>query len=268
MIAENDRGFLLGDGLFETLLVAKGVALWRIEHLARMAKSAVKLGIAFDADRIGVAVDDVIRKSGDGAQVLRISLSRGVTERGLASDSDESTLSVSILPFDTSKIGQPLSLATSSVRRNPSSISDRHKTLSYINNIHAAREAKARGADDALILNIDGLVASTSIANIFIVTGKQLATPPEGDGVLPGIMRKHIIENAGNFGYSVSVRSFERDELQDASAVFVTNSLRFVSPVRALDGENLQSGDVTDLMKALLADAKVQCGANIVENGS
>jgi branched-chain amino acid aminotransferase len=268
MISEQDRGFLLGDGLFETLLVANGIALWRAEHLARMAKSAAKLGIPLDLQHVDLAIDDQLQKSGSGTHVLRISVSRGQTGRGLAMDGDKPTLSVSISPFSASQTGRSINLFTSTVRRNPTSISDRHKTLSYVNNVFAAREAKARGGDDALMLNIDGLVASTSIANVFIVKGKAISTPPEGDGVLPGIMRRFIIESASSYGYTATVRSFERDEILEADAMFATNSLRLLSPVHALDGESLQSGSVADLMNAILAAAKIQCGVEIMEKQS
>jgi branched-chain amino acid aminotransferase len=266
VIDARDRGFLLGDGVFETVLVFNRVALWLDAHLNRLGKAARRLGITYDVTVIEAAVAEKLARAGVDAHVLRISLSRGVTARGLAADGDQPTLIVTCDAFDTQLIGKPLSLITSSVRRNPASVSDRYKTLSYVNNVLAAREARERGADDALMLNIDGIVASASAANIFILNGKLLSTPAEEDGILAGVMRRFIMNHAASFGYSVDVRAIERDELARADAVFLTNSLRLVSPVLSLDGEDLKRGGLSDLTKAVLDAIQTQCGAAIKEN--
>jgi branched-chain amino acid aminotransferase len=268
MINEKDRGFLLGDGVFETMQILNRVALWRTEHLARMEKSAAKIGIPFQAEEINGMIDRVLSRIAPSHQVMRINMSRGLTARGLAEDGDAPKVVSSCDPMDAAIIGKPLSLITSSLRRNPASISDRNKTLSYVNSVYAAREAKVRGADDALMLNIDGLVASISVANVFIMNGKVLATPPEEDGILPGIIRRSIIDNAAKWGYAIEVRSIERDELANADAVFITNSLRLVAPVHQLDGERLQKGDTTALMNQVVAAAEAQCGAKLMEKKS
>jgi branched-chain amino acid aminotransferase len=147
MIDVRDRGFLLGDGVFETLLVGNRVACWRDDHLNRMKKAARKLDILFDRERIDAEIDAMLATSASGAHVMRVTLSRGLTLRGLAADGDVPTLSVTLDSYDTALIGKPMNLTKSSIRRNPSSVTDRHKTTSYANNVFAAREAKARGAD-------------------------------------------------------------------------------------------------------------------------
>ena len=119
MIDDRDRGFLLGDGVFETLLVVNGSALWLDEHLQRMKKAARKLDIPFDADGILIAVKTALTSL--SPSVVRVTLSRGVTARGLSADCSQPTLHVSCDPFDVTLIGQPLRLVTSSMRRNPSS---------------------------------------------------------------------------------------------------------------------------------------------------
>jgi branched-chain amino acid aminotransferase len=260
MIDAKDRGFLLGDGVFETLLVGGGVALWREDHLTRMRKAARKLDLPFDRTKIEAAMDGALSGAEGGAQVMRVTLSRGITGRGLAADGDVPTLHVSLDTFDASLIGKPVTLAKSSIRRNPASVTDRHKTTSYANNICAAREAKMKGADDALMLNQDGLVACTSIANVFVLAGGELVTPPEQDGVLPGIMRQFVLENAGSWGFSAHVRSIEPEELLDADTVFVTNSLRLAAPVASLDGTDLKPVSISAILEALLRAAHEESG--------
>jgi branched-chain amino acid aminotransferase len=260
LIDERDRGFLLGDGVFETLLVANGTALWREQHLARMKKTARKLDIPFPGEVIEAAIDQKLKEVDAKCHVMRVTLTRGVTSRGLAADGDEPTLLVALQPFDATHIGKGVSLATSSTRRNPASVTDRHKTTSYANNIFAAREAKSRGADDALMLNQDGLVACTSIANIFIMRDGRLFTPPEQDGVLPGIVRRYLIEHA-----SAEVQSIERDAIDEAEGVFVTNSLRLISPVTRIDGVDMPQADTNVLLQALSTAAEAQCGLSLLE---
>jgi branched-chain amino acid aminotransferase len=252
MISDQDRGFLLGDGVFEALLVVNRVPVWLPEHLARMKKAARKLDLPFDAAHIEAAVAQATSVLDRRPHALRITLSRGVTARGLAADADSPTLVVSAQPFDVYLIGASTTLAVSSVRRNPQSVSDRHKTLSYANNVFAAREAKTRGADDALMLNTDGFVACTSMANVFLMTGDTLVTPPEQDGVLPGIARRFVLEKAPELGLSVDVRSVERDEIYDADGCFVTNSLRLIQPVKAIDGRDLGTADTQKLSKIMM----------------
>jgi branched-chain amino acid aminotransferase len=260
MISELDRGFLLGDGVFETLLVLNRVAVWREEHLARMKKAARKLDLPFDVEQIETAVTDRLSLITSDLHALRITLTRGVTARGLAAEAETPTLIVTAAPFDPKLIGAPLRLAVSSVRRNPQSVSDRHKTLSYANNVFAAREAKSRGADDALMLSTDALVSCTSMANVFLVYGTVLVTPPEQDGVLPGIARRFLIEHASRFGFSVETRSIERDEIFDADGCFATNSLRLIQPVTSVD-----EADTSQLSAAMIDAIATQCGADLRE---
>jgi branched-chain amino acid aminotransferase len=265
VIDERDRGFLLGDGVFETLLVVNRVAIWRGEHLTRMKKAARKLDLIFDQNKIEAEIDERLVTASAEALVMRVTLSRGVTARGLAADCETPNLLVTLEPFDRTLVGKPVRLAVSSIRRNPASVTDRHKTTSYANNIFAAREAKSKGADDALMLNQDGLVACTSIANVFVVKGKTLVTPPEQDGVLRGIVRQFLIEQAGSLGFSVEVKSMEKDDLEEAEGVFVTNSLRLLSPVTHLNGEDLPRADTARLMAAIQSEIQAQCGANLME---
>jgi branched-chain amino acid aminotransferase len=260
MIDVRDRGFLLGDGVFETLLVGNRVACWRDDHLNRMKKAARKLDILFDRERIDGEIDAMLATSASGAHVMRVTLSRGLTLRGLAADGDVPTLSVTLDSYDTALIGKPMNLTKSSIRRNPSSVTDRHKTTSYANNVFAAREAKARGADDALMLNQDGLVACTSMANIFVIKDNALLTPPEQDGVLAGIMRQFVLEAAGGLGFSAHVQSIEPEDLAEADGVFVTNSLRLAAPVHQLDAEELRRGPVSGILQALRKAATEKCG--------
>ncbi len=255
-----DRGLTLGDGLFETLLVYNSVALWRSEHLDRMEAAAALCGIQFSRTTVEVAIDELLARVDGAAHVLRVTLSRGVSARALAADAERSTLFCTIDSFDMSLAGKPLAVTVSTYRRNPSSFSDQHKTLSYINNVMAARQATATGHEDALMLNTNGHVASTPIANVFVLRGDRLTTPPLEDGVLDGTMRAFLI---GQF--KAEERSLTIEDLLGAEAVFATNSLRLIRPIHVVDGRPLHQRPVSPYLKAIRDEARRQCGAEIME---
>ncbi len=128
-------------------------------------------------------------------------------------------------------------LITSSLRRPAGDVLDpRVKSLNYLNNVLAKREANLRGADDALVLNAHGLVAEASAANIFALTGSRLDTPRATDGALEGITRRTILEIASELGLEAGERSLGRFDLFAADAVFFTGTRAGIVPVASLDG--------------------------------
>ena len=232
-----DRGLALGDGLFETLAVNGDVALWRFEHVERLKKAADELGIPFPETEIENAIDALIHRL-RGHQVMRLTLTGGEGGRGLAAAGKKPQLIGTLMPFDASLRFMPMTLVTSSVRRNLHAPSSRMKTLSYIDNIVAAREAVTRHVDDALMLNTAGRVACTTIGNLFVEKNGVLHTPAMSEGILPGVMRDAVVRVAKQSGIVVKEKLMKPGEVQNADALFVTNSLRFLRPVTKLDGVN------------------------------
>ena len=255
-----DRGLLLGDGLFETMLVLNGRALWGNMHLARMESSAKELGLAFNRAEIDAAITAALDGIESGHHVLRLTLTRGSTTRGLGANGGTPSLLLSLTPFDPALMFQPAMLVTSTVRRNPQSPSCRLKTLSYIDNIAAAREAASRGADDALMLSATGHVASSTVANLFAMKHGRLITPARDQAILTGVMRQVLIAAANHIGIATEERAVMPGELLSADAIFLTNSLRFIRPVTALDLQPVAQTDLTPLMTALSEAARLQCG--------
>lgn len=256
----HDRGLLLGDGLFETLLIVNRTPLWANMHLARMEGSAHELGIAFNRQQIDAAITAVLEGIAETHHALRVTLTRGQAARGLAGAGSSPTLLVTADPFDPKLMLQPASLITSTIRRSTASPAARHKTLSYIDNIAAAREAASRAIDDALMLNTDGHVACSTIANIFLLKDAKLITPSRDQAILTGVTRQALLACAQHIGIGTEERTMAPAELLDADAVFLTNSLRLLRPVTALDGVRLPQADLTPLADALCEAARLQCG--------
>jgi branched-chain amino acid aminotransferase len=255
-----DRGLTLGDGLFETMLVVNGVALWRHMHLARLEGSARELGIAYDADATAAAIAGILDGCGSHHHVLRLTVTRGAGGRGLAGSTGAPTLIVTLEPFDAALLLQPATLFTSTIRRSQDSLAARMKTLSYVDNIAAAREAAAHGADDALMLNSGGKVACATIANVFLVKKNKLVTPARDQAILTGVTRQALIAAAQHIGIMTEERAVTVVDLYRADGVFLTNSLRLIRPVTAVDRQVVPQADLAPLADALCATARLQCG--------
>ncbi|HYP90754.1 MAG TPA: aminotransferase class IV, partial [Polyangiaceae bacterium] len=151
--------------------------------------------------------------------------------------------------YSAEQRAQGLTLITSSYRRPSPDVQDvAIKTLNYLGSVLAKQEARRQGADEALLLNQSGRVSEASVANIFVVRGRTLSTPPALDGCLEGINRGAVLELAREFGFSAGERSLGRRDLLAADEVFLTGSGAGVVGVRSLDGRAIgrgRTGEVT-----------------------
>ena len=243
-----DRGLTLGDGIFETLAVQSNHVIWLEEHLARMAAAAAELGIGFEISKIETGIAEVLQHNDFPSAVLRITLTRGLVQpRSLTGHGTNPNLMITLSQFDGSK-GQSITLGLSTIRRNESAPSSRLKTLSYIDNIAAAREVTAR-ADDALMLNTKGHVACTSIGNLFLLKHSQLITPRADQGILCGIARAKLLPEAHEAIVTLA-------DVFAADAVFRTNSLRLLTPVTKLDDKPLGSHSLDAIKRLILERTK------------
>jgi hypothetical protein len=112
----------------------------------------------------------------------------------------------------------------------------RVKSLNYLNSVLAKREARLRGADEALILNSAGMVAEAAVANVFAFRRGKLLTPPPTDGALEGVTRFAVLELASGLGIPTDERSLSRMDLISADEVFVSGTGARIVGVRSLDG--------------------------------
>ncbi len=253
-----DRGLLLGDGLFETVAVFNRTPFRLAEHWDRMTAAAVQLGIPLGRAELDRAVTALVAASADAHGILRITVTRGVGPRGLApAPNAVPTILATLAPWRPDMAFRSVALATSSIRRNGGSPLSRIKSLGYLDNVLALKEALELGADDALLLNEAGSVACSSAANVFAMSGSRLLTPPIADGVLPGITRALVLGLAPGCGLSVAEVSLKLEDLRGADAVFLTNSVRLLDRVRRLDGTDLPelSSDGPGIVSRAIRDA-------------
>jgi branched-chain amino acid aminotransferase len=254
-----DRGLTLGDGLFETIAAFSGRPAALDAHLDRLEAAAAEIRLPVDRALILAEVAALAADIGSADAVIRIAVTRGTGARGLAiPEGAAPTVIASSSPYPAGVIGAPVRLATVSVRRNPTSFASRAKTLSYLDNVLAFDEARRAGADDALMLNAGGRVASTAMANLFALFGRELATAPVSEGVLPGIVRGVVLAAATGLGLTPVERPIAPDELELADAAFATNSVRLVMPVTAIDGRETRQSQAVARLSIAVAEA---CGA-------
>jgi branched-chain amino acid aminotransferase len=230
-----DRGLTLGEGVFETVAVFNAHPAYLGPHLDRLEKGTEVLGIALSRSTIEQGISEIISAHRCRSGILRITATAGPGLRGLAASATEPTILITLAPWQEAMLNQPVKLATSAIRRNEHSPACRLKTLAYIDNILAAREAARAGADDALMLNTAGRPVCSTISNLFAIDGRALITPPVAEGALPGIMRARVLALAKSVDLDPVERPMTLADLHSAGAVFLTNSIRLTRPVTAID---------------------------------
>jgi aminodeoxychorismate lyase len=245
-----DRGFLYGDGLFETLRLYEGQPFRWDDHMARLQRGADFLRIRLPSTpvRLRASVDALVQKNEVRDAVLRITLSRGVGKRGYSPQSaDSPTLAMALHPAPRLDSTKPFRwrLITASARIPANDPLTRHKTCNRLPNVLARAEAEAKGADDALLLNTSGEVAEAASANLFWIENGAIFTPPLESGALPGITRAVIFEICRSLSISCSEMRIRPDLLLEASGVFLTASGIEVAEAVSLDGHDLRRSPLT-----------------------
>jgi len=237
-----DRGFTLGDGLFETLRAYRGRPFRLADHLERLARAAaeIDLPLPLDAPAIAEAVTEVLaaNRLQDRDAAIRITLSRGTGPRGLAPPADpRPTLVISAVAY--APLPELCSATLVGIRRNEGSPLSRMKSLAAMDNVLAAGEAAKRGAEEAILLNNGGRVACGARANLFALIDDRLVTPPISDGVLPGIARLVVLDLAAALHVAVEETALLPADLDRAREVLLTNSLFEIRSVGRFDGREL-----------------------------
>ena len=255
-----DRGFQLGDGIFETLRARGGAAAELEAHLRRLHRSAAGLDIELPSDidaRLAGGITALLAADGldgpDADASIRITVSRGVyRSRGVLPPNEEASPTVTIqawpvvaAPIDHLEKG--LHLVTSKVRRDPQNPLATLKTTSRAEYVYARLEARRAGADDALFLTIDDHLSEGTSANIFLVRRVsdgvlELATPSLDCAILPGTTRSWLLEWAGRVGLRPTEGSFRRDDLAAAEEAFLSSSVAGILPVTTFDGAPIGDG--------------------------
>lgn len=127
--------------------------------------------------------------------------------------------------YNNEKYAEGFKVRISKIKRNPSSLSCKLKTISNLDNMIEIYKAHDDGFDEVLHLNTDGYIAEGATSNIFWQSGRVLYTPSEECGILPGIMRRQVMERYRARGYMIREGMFELNDIYCSDRIFLTNSL-------------------------------------------
>jgi branched-subunit amino acid aminotransferase/4-amino-4-deoxychorismate lyase len=242
-----DHGFLYGYGLFETMRAYSG-HIFRLEaHLTRLRRAAAFLGLGLDhLPDLPQALYDTLRANHLSSARIRLTLSGGPGEPvpDIAARREPTLLITTrdYVPHLDSVYRQGFRVILSSFSRNTRSPLSSLKSLSYLDNLLARREARLAGADEAIMLNEQGFVAEGSSSNVFLVSGHTLRTPGEDSGILPGVTRGVVLELARSAGLAAVEEKIRPGEFALADEAFCTNSLIEIMPVTDFGGQAVGRG--------------------------
>lgn len=238
-----DHGYLYGDGVFEGIRIAHGRVFRLDDHLGRLANSAKMIGLElpFSVNEIKAAVVATARAFGRESAYVRLVVSRGVGPLSVdptICDAPKLICLVGTVALYSEELQRRgLSLVTAANRRpSPDVLDPRVKSLNYLNNAMAKRQARLAGADDALLLNQAGRVVEASVANVFCVRQGALFTPCLSEGPLGGITRDSVLRLARKLSIETYVRALTRYDFITADEAFLTGSGAGLISVSKLDG--------------------------------
>ena len=249
VVPVNDRGFLLGDGLFETMRVVHGRPFRFAQHLERMMRGAdfLKIKPPFTPKDLEKFAEQLIAQNQMPDAVLRLTLTRGPGGRGYSfTDGGQPTIVMTLHPAPVLENPVEWSLVTSSFRIPAADPLSSFKTTSKILHVMARAEAAAKGADEALLLNTNGEVAETASGNLFWVYDDKICTVPTGRGVLPGIIRAVVLEICQSLGLETNKRAIKPEALQNSAGLFVTQSVFGIVPVTMFDSKPVAPSPLVD----------------------
>lgn len=229
-ISPIDHGLVVGDGVFETIKVTRDGAFALPEHLARLSRSAAKLGLADpDHARIEEAVAAVI--AGRSYEFGRIRITWTGGKGPLGSQAPYGPPLLVVAAEATTPWPSHGTLLTLPWRRSPTDVLAGVKTTSYGGNVRGLAAAHAAGASEGIFVNTEGHVGEGTGSNIFFVFGETVVTPPLSAGILDGITRQFVLD----WTDGVIERDVTLAEAQSADEVFLSSSLFDVQPVDRWD---------------------------------
>ncbi len=257
-----DRGFLYGDSVYEVIRTYGGRPFELEAHLARLRHSADRIGLApkWDAARTAAEIARTLEaaRGGDapdpdaapwnvGERYVRVVMTRGAGEIGLDPALAVDPVALVIVqpvhgpPARAYVEGVPAAFV--GVRRaSPAAIDPTAKTGAHLPNVLAVREARERGAQEALLLDERGAVTEGSSSNVFVVRAGRLATPPLAAGILEGVTRGVVLRLARDLGIPAEEAPLRPEDLEAADEVFITSTVREIVPVTRLDGRTVGAG--------------------------
>ena len=232
----SDRGLLLGDGVFDTMLYQNNELTYYNDHYKRLKTAAKLLSFNFNLtnEQLKNIITNLIKKNNfQNKQIaIRTNITRGVSKRGLDFDKYHKVgiyIKLNLIP--KSLFMKSIKLGIANIRRNSTSPISQNKTLNYLDNVIEKNRAAKNGYEDAIFLNINEKVSCTTTSNIFYVQKNKIYTPPLKDGVLNGVMREQFLKKK-----IATTQTTSLNNLLKSDYIFLTNSVFGIRPVKTISG--------------------------------
>ncbi|MCU7960593.1 MAG: aminodeoxychorismate lyase [gamma proteobacterium symbiont of Bathyaustriella thionipta] len=239
-ISLQDRGLLYADGLFETIAVVKSSACHEQAHLHRMRLGSERLGINCPADEAWLQdMAQLLEQQKKPKAVIKLILTRGSSGRGYLADAGAAVTRIALLydwpdyPAHHWTEGIRIRYCQTPLSMNPVLAGIKH--LNRLEQVLARQEWQTPEIIEGLMLNTRGQVIEGIISNIFLLSGQQLLTPLLEQCGVRGVMRELIMQHAEKWGYQVQEKIITPHDIEKARALFVSNSLIGLWPVRQID---------------------------------
>ena len=257
-----DHGFLFGDSVYEVFWWHRGALIQQDDHLDRLERSAARLYMELQVSRADLvaAVRETVAAAGAGPDddaYVRLIVTRGTGPLGLdVTTVPRRTLIIIAAPArrpteEAARRGIRVALVAR-LRTPIEALDPSAKTGNYLNNVLAFHEARVAGADDAIMLNDAGEITEATTANVFVVRGGVLTTPPVAAGILRGTTRTRILALCAADGIEAHEETLRPADLFAADEVFVSSSVKGILAVRSIDGRDIGAacmGPVTSRLR-------------------
>lgn len=247
----NERGFLFGDGVFETCKIFNGQIYNFKSHQKRLKNGLKNLKISADIDNLEQNSLKLIKKNQIESGILKISISRGIGSNGYLPTNKSKPLII-IWAKKSRKTPTNITLGISTQQTPIKNIGKTHNSLPYI---LTKIEAQKDGFFDNVMLSSEGKIAEVSSANIFWVKNGVIFTPDKSCGILNGTIRQKLLQIEPN------IKEIAADiaELKKADEIFITNSSLLIAPVSKFLDKKLTPNLSLKLLKKLQDDIKKSC---------
>lgn len=262
-ITFKSRAFRYADGLFETIRLINGKAIFIENHINRIVKGLELLKISIpdilsDKEKLEKVISDLAIKNGiEKGAICRLIVWRESDGRYMPENDDNACL-IEVSPYDNnlfvlSKSGKSIDIYQD--MRKQTNILSQYKTLGSQLNVMAAVQARNKGLDDNLICNEEGLIIESTNSNLFIVSNGTIYTPPLTDGCVGGTMRMNVINAALELNLAVYESSLNQQHLLMANEILLSNAIVGIDWVNAFKHKRYYSTVASKLVDQLNKDA-------------
>jgi branched-chain amino acid aminotransferase len=272
-----DHGLLYGDGIFEGIRVYSGRPFLLDEHLDRLEASARALMLELPAERAAIAAlcQEAAERAGLDDGYLRLVVTRGVGALGVSPHTCARAslilIAAPLVLYPPERYRDGVRLVTSSLRRSAhDALPPQVKSLNYLTSVLASIEARRQGADEAILLNAQGLIAECTADNLFLVSRGRVLTPAVASGALAGITRSLVVQLLRELGVEAIEAALTPADAWTADELFLTGTGAEIVPVCEVDGRPLPAArPVTERVRtAFAAYVEASARAAVVEGSA